>query len=220
MTKESGNGAGNAAVLVSPCTRGGAKVKRASATWWTHDKRERFLDMVAATANVRMAAQDVGMSLTGAYALRRRDAAFAALWEEALEQGYGRLEAELLSSALGEAGGENGVESESAEGRVSAHVNAIAPDGDRAAMGMGMGAGAGPIDPALGLNLLALRRAATGPRKTQKRNYKTVPIAEVERAVMKQLEIAERRLRRALGTRPGGRAGGGSDGGADGRTKP
>jgi hypothetical protein len=67
---------------------------------WTKARRERFLDHVAATCNVRAAAEEVGMSQCGLYALRRRDSEFAEQWRMALLAGYDRLEAELLRKAI------------------------------------------------------------------------------------------------------------------------
>jgi hypothetical protein len=208
MTDESGNGADDAAVMVVACRRGGTKVRKAPAQSWTRVRRERFLDALAATANVRMAADAAGMQLRSAYRLRQRDAAFAELWEAALEQGYGRLESELLSSALGERRDGSGVGTGGGNG--VADVNAIEPDGDRAAGGASGGASGGAtggatggrLDPALALQLLTLRRTPAGARRTPRHSYKMVPIEEVERALMKQLEIAERRLRRAARSAP------------------
>lgn len=212
MTDESGNGSGasngtggyggaggteDEAVMVVACRRGGSKVRKAPAQSWTTPRRTLFLDALAATANVRMAAEAAGMGLRATYKLRQRDAAFAELWEAALEQGYGRLESELLSSALGER----------RDG--AADVNAIEPDGDRATVG--------PLDQALALQLLALRQVRAGERRRPKPSYKMVPIADVERALMKQLAIAERRLRRgARRVGAGGPAGGVQDGGVQG----
>ncbi|QNN64235.1 hypothetical protein H9L12_07610 [Sphingomonas rhizophila] len=60
----------------------------------------RFLDMFAATANARMAAESAGVAYQTVFKHRARDAGFAAAWDEALAQGYARLEAELLAAAL------------------------------------------------------------------------------------------------------------------------
>lgn len=178
---EDRNAAGNADVMVTARKRGGTKLKKAPEQSWSQARRQRFLDALAATANVRMAADAAGMGLPGAYKARQRDTAFAELWEAALEQGYGRLESELLSSALGER--------RDGEGHVIADVNAIEPNGDRAVVGR--------LDQTLALHLLALRRpSAIAGRAAQKRTYKAVPIGDVEQALMKQLAIAEQRLRR------------------------
>jgi hypothetical protein len=51
---------------------------------WTPERRERFLDCLAAGTDVRRACARVGLSREGAYRLRRRDAAFARDWQTAL----------------------------------------------------------------------------------------------------------------------------------------
>ena len=158
--------------------RGGAKAVRAPKRAWTQERRACFLDTLAATANVRMAAAATGMGCQGVYQLRARDAAFAGLWDAALDQGYARLESELLSTALGER----------EDRRVAGAINAIDPDGDRAA--------AGPIDQELALRMLALKRSDGARRTLQNRSYKLVPIADVEAALAKQLAIVEKRLAR------------------------
>ena len=50
---------------------------------WTADRRRRFVANIAAGCDARRAAALVGMAREGAYRLRRRDAAFAAAWDEA-----------------------------------------------------------------------------------------------------------------------------------------
>lgn len=69
---------------------------------WTKEKRERFLDLLAATGNASYSARQVGMSAWSAFALRRRDPAFASLWQESLDCAYDVLEARLLARALGD----------------------------------------------------------------------------------------------------------------------
>jgi len=66
---------------------------------WTKEKRAAFLDMLATSCNVRESARSVGLHVTGAYHLRRRDAEFAALWRDAILAGYERLEEMLLAHA-------------------------------------------------------------------------------------------------------------------------
>ena len=67
---------------------------------WTRARRQRFLDVLAETCNVRLACATAGLATSSAYELRRRDTAFAGLWAEALMQGYEALEAALLAHAL------------------------------------------------------------------------------------------------------------------------
>ena len=67
---------------------------------WTAARREGFLLALSMTANVTTAAIGVGITPSGAHALRRREPAFAALWAEALVSGYDRLEEALLMITL------------------------------------------------------------------------------------------------------------------------
>lgn len=80
---------------------------------WTKAKREAFLVELAASCNIVRAAALVGMGQSGAYRLRKREPAFAAQWQAALEIGYERLETALVRRALeavGETVGEFPVE--------------------------------------------------------------------------------------------------------------
>ena len=51
---------------------------------WTPERRGQFLGGLAAGLDVRRACARVGLSREGAYRLRRREAAFARAWDEAL----------------------------------------------------------------------------------------------------------------------------------------
>lgn len=53
---------------------------------WTEARRTRFLEVLVATANVRLACGAVGLSRQAAYNLQRRDPEFAAAWRAALRQ--------------------------------------------------------------------------------------------------------------------------------------
>lgn len=61
-----------------------------------------FLDTLALSGNVRQAAEAAGGTHDSAFALRRRDPAFADGWDAAVSSVYARLEAELLSRAIGD----------------------------------------------------------------------------------------------------------------------
>ena len=50
---------------------------------WTPERRERFLELLAAGMGARPACGKVGLSHTAAYKLRRRDPAFAREWRAA-----------------------------------------------------------------------------------------------------------------------------------------
>lgn len=67
---------------------------------WTAEKETRFLSVLAGTANVKMALGEVGMSSAGLYKRRQARPAFRAAWDMALNEGYARLEAEMLARAI------------------------------------------------------------------------------------------------------------------------
>lgn len=66
---------------------------------WTRGKRDIFLAELAQTANVSASARAAGMSERSPYSLRRRDPAFRSAWEDALDEGYAKLELLLLERA-------------------------------------------------------------------------------------------------------------------------
>ncbi len=51
---------------------------------WTLQRRQRFLELLAAGLDVSRACAGVGLSRQAAYALRRREPAFARAWDGAL----------------------------------------------------------------------------------------------------------------------------------------
>ena len=66
---------------------------------WTEEAEATFLDRLAASCNVRMAAAAINYQPATLYWRRRRDPAFAERWHAALSQGYVRIEAMLIQSA-------------------------------------------------------------------------------------------------------------------------
>jgi hypothetical protein len=91
--------------------RGSAKeLRTAGSAWpkiraprrneWTKAKQAVFFGALAETCNVKLAAETAGMSVTGAYSRRKRDAAFRAGWAEAIATAYQRLELVMLDRAL------------------------------------------------------------------------------------------------------------------------
>ncbi|MBO9622769.1 MAG: hypothetical protein J7500_08655 [Sphingomonas sp.] len=72
---------------------------RVKGKWWTPQSEGVFLDHLAASCNVAWAAAQCGFSAVTVYNHRRTDAAFAQKWREALDEGYIRLETELLGTA-------------------------------------------------------------------------------------------------------------------------
>ncbi|MCE7798661.1 hypothetical protein LWE61_19190 [Sphingobium sufflavum] len=67
---------------------------------WTKRAEDRFFAELALTANISHAAKQVGTSGQGAHARRRSNAAFAARWLEALDEGYAALEMLMLDQSL------------------------------------------------------------------------------------------------------------------------
>lgn len=65
---------------------------------WTAQRRDEFLDALSTGSDVSRACVQVGLSRQAAYRLRRRDAGFAAAWDEA--QCVARVEDERRFIAL------------------------------------------------------------------------------------------------------------------------
>ena len=131
---------------------------------WTARMKNAFLDHLAATGSIAGAAAAIGVGPSSVYQLRRRDAAFAAAWREAVLLAYDVLETLVLGHVL--------------SGRA-----------DRTIEG-----GLGPIDFDQALRLLARHRDALrgkpfsgGPRIA----YATR--AATDAAILKALDALERR---------------------------
>jgi hypothetical protein len=58
--------------------------------------RSRFLEALAETSNVRLSAEQAGVSFRDAYKARRCEPEFATRWQAALLEGYEHLEMEIL----------------------------------------------------------------------------------------------------------------------------
>lgn len=63
---------------------------------WTDKAEAKFLDHLAASCNVTYSAAKVRFSREAIYARRRRDAAFALKWQDALAQGVARINMALV----------------------------------------------------------------------------------------------------------------------------
>ena len=137
---------------------------------WNKGLRRRFLDHLAATCNVKEAAETIGVDPYSVYYLRRRDPSFAEQWGEALTLGYQMLETRLVGHCL--AG--KGVTDKLERGGLEA------------------------IDTHLGLTLLASHRNALagkpargGPRPGRATEEET------NAALLKKLDAVEKRMREA-----------------------
>jgi hypothetical protein len=73
--------------------------RRSSSLAWTNEQQRLFLGHLAETANVRRSSDAAGKSTSAAYALRKRDPAFAQKWADALEQALDLLEAHIIERA-------------------------------------------------------------------------------------------------------------------------
>lgn len=74
--------------------------RRRSSREISQGKRDDFIRHLSETCNVTLSAERTGVAITTFYRIRRRDAAFAAAWQGALEDGYHRLEMGLVQAAL------------------------------------------------------------------------------------------------------------------------
>lgn len=145
--------------------------------WFTEEKRQTFLDHLAGCCNLGRSAEAAGVSAVTINYHRRRDPAFAAQVDDALEAGYDALEAAMIERAAG-AQYEPGADA------------AAAPE---------------TIDTMLGLHLLSIRKARGSKRTGVKAGQppRRASEAELNAAILTKLDILDRRIRagRPLGFR-------------------
>ena len=190
---------------------------------WTAVRRAAFLLAVSMTANVTTAAASAGMTRSGANALRRREPAFAALWAQAMKDGYDRLEEALLAATLAgldgdPAGamifGQSGQSGESVESGAAGIDGVEAPIGE-ADPNSGSGAGAVMLTGAMpgcgivpltslqavqvGLAMLARFRAAESGGGGKIRRHPRATVAETNASIAKKLDSLAQRLRASVG---------------------
>jgi len=131
---------------------------------WTERAEERFLDQLAASCNVETSCQEAGVSHTTVYRHRRKRPEFAAKWQEALEQGYARLEMVALEGAI-------------------AALQGAGPDASRPIAGMSA---------ETAIRLLTLHRAAvTGVGKKSGWQRPRRSIEEAQASILAKLEAIE-----------------------------
>jgi hypothetical protein len=80
--------------------RHGPQRVRSRGKRWSDTAETRFLDHLAATANVMASAEACRFSPQAVYARRRKDAAFEQRWDAALAQGYAHIEALLVQRTI------------------------------------------------------------------------------------------------------------------------
>ncbi|HET9336248.1 MAG TPA: hypothetical protein VFO12_07570 [Sphingomicrobium sp.] len=71
------------------------QIRRANVGSWTPKVEQRFLAVLAGTANVRLASREVGMWPPAAYNHRRKFPGFARAWDQAVEIGMCELESQV-----------------------------------------------------------------------------------------------------------------------------
>jgi hypothetical protein len=92
-----GRGAAREELLAS--TSLGGQMKRGGPGRWNQAAEARFFDELAATANVRRAAEAAGVSKNAVYARRMKRADFRAKWDAVLETGRSAIEMHLVEAA-------------------------------------------------------------------------------------------------------------------------
>ena len=73
---------------------------RPSPRSWTTAKERKFLEALATSCNVKLAAKTAKVGTSAAYVRRQKNAAFRTAWETALATGYAQLELMMLERAL------------------------------------------------------------------------------------------------------------------------
>ncbi|AQR74441.1 hypothetical protein BXU08_12950 [Sphingomonas sp. LM7] len=134
---------------------------------WTRAMRTAFLDHLAGSCNVRESAAAAGVAAVNIYELRRKDARFAAEWQEALLAGYQLLETELVGYAL--AGGNAAQDIAGATRRVDVDI---------------------------AVKLLGLHRNALLGLRRPKPLTKRATSEETDRAILKKLDALDRARKR------------------------
>jgi hypothetical protein len=88
------------------------QIARARLKQWSPRTEARFLQVLAATCNVKAACAAVGLTAVSAYAHAKRWQGFAERWRAAVEIGYIRIEARLLAQLDANPFSDGGVDAE------------------------------------------------------------------------------------------------------------
>ena len=143
---------------------------------WTKTLKDEFLDHLAESCSVIASARAVGIEPSLIHHYRRRDAAFAADWETALEAGYVMIETRLVGHILAGSSRNDALETGGGRGeaiRVEDALRVLAQRDSRAA-----------------------RRARGQPTKGGARPIRALT-HETDAALLKLLVAAERREQQA-----------------------
>ena len=92
--------AGAADVLTLGAGKNGPQKRIGRPSDWTAEKAAKFIEALADSCNVSLAARAVRRSVSSVYLKRTEDAEFRAQWDQALAIGYARLEMMMLERAL------------------------------------------------------------------------------------------------------------------------
>jgi hypothetical protein len=159
---------------VRQAINGKTKVIRTTGARWSQAAERVFLEELAATCNVTAASAAAGFSTTAIYKRRMRWPGFAEAWDEALEQGYVRIETMLVEAATD-----------------SLSRQPIA--GDREAPAMS-------VDQAM--NLLRLHRASVrgGAAQRYDARAKAADVEAVRASILRKIEAIERADARRAGS--------------------
>jgi hypothetical protein len=85
--------------IIRASSKGRPCIARVGPGRWSARSERAFLDELTASANVKAAARAAGVSPQAAYNRRLRWPAFAAQWQDALAEGYARIETLLIHAA-------------------------------------------------------------------------------------------------------------------------
>ena len=86
--------------IVLGASKNGVQKRIGRPSDWTEAKADKFVEVLADSCNVSLAARAVKRSVGDVYRQRNKDAAFRAAWDQALAIGYARLEMMMLERAL------------------------------------------------------------------------------------------------------------------------
>jgi hypothetical protein len=160
-------------MMVTAGNRRKVQVRKVREGGFTEEKRQIVLDHLAACCNVTRAAAAAEVSVETVNYHRRRDPVFAQQCAEAIDVGYDMLESASLERAA---------------------------NGGRYVPGGTDVPGPETVDTQLALHLLSLRRRAAGQR-TGRAGYapKRASEKELNEAILAQLDVLARRLRKQRG---------------------
>lgn len=93
-------GEGQSRELVLGEYRGHPQQRKPRRDDWSQAKRDKFIEALADSCNVSLAARAINRSISNVYKQRTTNANFRAAWDQALAIGYARLEMMMLERAL------------------------------------------------------------------------------------------------------------------------